>query len=94
MANTDDLAQRIEHLRSEGYCILENVIPSDEVDALRDSVLATADSEAYNESRDFIGNNRDFPRYVGSERVLGSSRLHAGPVRPHRLHWPDHPSVT
>ena len=71
MANTDDLAQRIEHLRSEGYCILENVIPSDEVDALRDSVLATADSEAYNESRDFIGNNRDFPRYVGSERVLG-----------------------
>ena len=71
MANTDDLAQRIEHLRSEGYCILENVIPSDEVDALRDSVLATADSEAYNESRDFIGNNPDFPRYVGSERVLG-----------------------
>ena len=71
MANTDDLAQRIEHLRSEGYCILENVIPSDEVDALRDSVLATADSEEYQESRDFIGNNRDFPRYVGSERVLG-----------------------
>ena len=71
MANTDDLAQRIEHLRSEGYCILENVIPSDEVNALRDSVLATADSEAYSVSRDFIGNNRDFPRYVGSERVLG-----------------------
>ena len=26
MVNTDDLAQRIEHLRTEGYCILEDVI--------------------------------------------------------------------
>ena len=41
------------------------------MDALRDSVLATADSEQYQESRDFIGNNRDFPHYVGNERVLG-----------------------
>ena len=71
MATTDDLTRNIEHLRSEGYCILENVIPSDEVDALRNSVLATADSEKYQETRDFIGNNRDFPRYVGSERVQG-----------------------
>ena len=71
MATTVDLTRSIEHLRTEGYCILENVIPSDEVDTLRDSVLATADSEAYSESRDFIGNNRDFPRYVGSGRVLG-----------------------
>ena len=71
MPNNEDLARNIEHLRTEGYCIRKNVIPSDEVDALRDSVLATADSEEYQESRDFIGNNPDFPRYVGSERVLG-----------------------
>ncbi len=68
---TDDLTRSIEHLRNEGYCILENVIPSDSVDALRDSVLTTADSVEYQESRDFLGNNPDFPRWIASERVLG-----------------------
>ena len=71
MVATDALTQNIDRLRTDGFCIIEDVIPAAEIADLRDSVLATADSEGYQESRSFLDNNQDFVHHVGNERVLG-----------------------
>lgn len=71
MVTTEKLTQNIERLRTDGVTIIEGVIPTADIEPLRDSVLATADSHGYEESRSFLDNNEDFVHYVGNERVLG-----------------------
>ena len=71
MTLNSETAARVAGLREDGYCIIEDVIPAGRVEALRDGVVATAESEAYQRTRDFVGLNASLLPYVADERALG-----------------------
>ena len=89
------IEQILLHLKIDGFCVVEDVIPEGEVDAIRESSLASlAESKAkppYKNStaesddhEGFININQSFSRYLTDDRVLGVAEALFGPhVRAH-----------
>jgi hypothetical protein len=71
----------IELIKADGYCILEDVIPSDEVAEIRGSVLQTVASYRRNDSAatqigfvpGLIAVDQSYADYLADERLLSSS---------------------
>ncbi len=76
-------------LRVHGWCVLEGVIPEEEVEGVRESVVATAAEQVRGEVderkkvainiRNIINVNQSFAPYLADERILGPARAIFGP---------------
>ena len=89
------IEQILLHLRIDGFCVVEGVIPEGEVDAIRESSLASlAESKAKpphknstaesDDHEGFININQSFAPYLTDDRVLGVAEAIFGPhVRAH-----------
>ncbi len=67
-------------LRRDGWCVIEEVIPSSDAARVRDSVMATLASDDYEQGRNFVASNSDFVRYLPDQRVLGVVEGALGPL--------------
>ncbi len=74
-----DLHQSLLHLKLDGWCLLDNVIPADRVDAICDSVIATVGEHRgdYPGAPDRVGfvpglinHNQSFAPYLAEPRLL------------------------
>lgn len=82
---SENLTPYVTQLREEGYCVLEDVIPADVVDSIREEV-DTSESD-YGEfskehgrwARNVISFMPQFAEHLASERLLGVIRELLGP---------------
>ncbi len=74
MSTVDDLVKRI---RIEGWCVVDGVIPPDEVAAVRNSLVATARSRPAGEAngrhaiQGIIAHDPSIAPYLSDERIMG-----------------------
>jgi len=80
--------QRLQQLHRDGFTIFKCVIPADEVNAVRASVLETANREYSPQIRAklgvtsvsaFINHNQSFAPYVANDRMMGLLHALFGP---------------
>ena len=74
------LEETLLHLKVDGWCVIEGVIPEDKVDELRESIEATTAAEGIEGgSKDLgyrpgiIAFNRSFVPYLSDGRLLGAA---------------------
>ena len=73
-----NLEQMQQRLAIDGWCVIEDVIPDDKVDAVRQSILATVEEHRVADPRQHLGkvsgvinHNQSFAPYLADERLLG-----------------------
>ena len=57
------LDQALQHLKMDGWCVMEGIIPENEVDAVRESVERTTGVHGNPDAPDAIGHVPGFIRY-------------------------------
>lgn len=74
------------HLKLDGWCVLDGVIPSDKVDAIRDSVEATASIPENPNAPSGVGftggllaHDQSFAPYLADRRILDTAETFFGP---------------
>ena len=80
------LEQTLLHLRIDGYCVIEGIIPPGEVDAVRESMVNTlvsiTDKNATSESMDkgsFLNFNQSIAPYLADRRIMDVAEAIFGP---------------
>ena len=77
------LASTLFHLKVDGWCVVEDVIPADQVDHIRASVQATASGRTIPGQVDFTGGliaqNQSFAPYLADRKILGVAEALFGP---------------
>ena len=85
------LERILHHLRVDGYCVIDGVIPPGEVDAIRESMVKTLvsidDKNACSESMDkgsILKFNQSIAPYLADRRIMDAAEAILGPhVRAH-----------
>ena len=74
------------HLEINGWCVVEDVIPEDKVDAIRDSVEKTVEAhgtytgvKGVGTRKGLLAFNQSFAPYLADKRVLGVAEVLFGP---------------
>ena len=74
MTIEEKMARTVEdlllHLKVDGWCMIEGVVPEDEVDDVRERVVRTVASPGYQADKNFIACNTEFAHYVADTRIL------------------------
>ena len=82
---SDAINPYVSQMREEGYCVLEDVIPSDVVDSVREEVeTSEADYSAFSKdnghwTRNVISFMPGFAEHLANERLLAVIRELLGP---------------
>ncbi len=81
-----NVEEALLHLRIDGQCVVDGVIPEDKVDAIRQSVEATVVShgrftgvEGVGTRKGLLAFNQSFAAYLADKRVLGVAEALFGP---------------
>ena len=84
-----NLDAKLLHLDVDGWCVIPEVIPTDKIGAVRESVEATVATQARGmmsgtegvaSTKGLISFNQSFAPYLAEERVLGAAEAHFGPT--------------
>ena len=64
----------LRHLRTDGFALVEGVVPADEVEAVRDSVQGAVESHQASGSsgvQNLLAHDQSFARYLVNDRIMG-----------------------